>query len=370
MDSLKKKPKFLLPFLHPPGYSSRAETLFRTQSVPEPTASSLSPWPAHTAAAAITTPAREEDKSLLPSNSQCALLTSQLADFLQDLNLALLTIFQENLPDEKHEATQRTLLAAVRTCVQTALPDAQLLVFGSTAANLATRASDLDLALPAPATPAACKALLQDVACALSQEARFEVQEVLSSIRVPIIKLVDRDTGTAVDIGLAHPRSELKNELLRRYVALDARVAPLVMLVKQWCKARRIGQAASGGMNSFASTLMVIAFLQAVRPPVLPNLQSRVDAQTQHRQAAQPLALAEADSSEFLERSEAEQSFMQTVTAFSSFGAANTTSVATLLVDYFDHFAKFQPELACISVRRGGLVDACGYVPGVACLND
>lgn len=61
------------------------------------------------------------------------------------------------------------------------------------------------------------------------------------------------------------------SSLLKEYTLVDARVKPLIRLVKRWAKDCAIGSAATGTWSSYAWTNMGIFYLQAVG--LVPNLQ-------------------------------------------------------------------------------------------------
>lgn len=73
---------------------------------------------------------------------------------------------------------------------------------------------------------------------------------------------------------LCLPQRFVQASLLRTYVSLDGRVAPLLSLIKTWAKARGINDASEHTLNSFGYTLLLIQFLQTRQPPVLPCLQA------------------------------------------------------------------------------------------------
>ena len=75
--------------------------------------------------------------------------------------------------------------------------------------------------------------------------------------------------------------------LLRHYIALDWRVRPLLLFVKFWARQRNVNNALEGTLNSFGFCLMVIHYLQACSPPVLPVLPPLDDATILHLEQEQ-----------------------------------------------------------------------------------
>lgn len=91
---------------------------------------------------------------------------------------------------------------------------------------------------------------------------------------VPIIKFVDTISGCECDINVNNTVGVRNTHLLRAYCGVDSRVRPLVVVVKKWAKTQGINDASQGTLSSYALTLMVIHYLQAVcMPAVVPVLQ-------------------------------------------------------------------------------------------------
>jgi terminal uridylyltransferase len=75
------------------------------------------------------------------------------------------------------------------------------------------------------------------------------------------------------DISLYNVLGRENTRLLALYAGLDDRVKQLGYLVKLFAKICDIGDASKGSLSSYAYLLMVIFYLQQVRPAVLPVLQ-------------------------------------------------------------------------------------------------
>lgn len=76
-----------------------------------------------------------------------------------------------------------------------------------------------------------------------------------------------------MDITLNNDLAVANTSLLRDYAAVDPRLRQLVLLVKHWAKRRRVNDAYTGSLSSYAYCLLAIAHLQQRAPPVLPILQ-------------------------------------------------------------------------------------------------
>ena len=94
----------------------------------------------------------------------------------------------------------------------------------------------------------------------------------LEHATVPIVKLTDDNSGIDSDISVCLTQSVVKTNLIKKYVAIDWRVKPLVLSIKHWVKSRKLTNTHRGDLNSFGFTLMIIHYLQSLSPPILPIL--------------------------------------------------------------------------------------------------
>jgi DNA polymerase sigma len=97
--------------------------------------------------------------------------------------------------------------------------------------------------------------------------------QALTKARIPIVKLVDKRTGLAVDIGVNNLLALENSQLIRDYLSIDPRLRDLCFFVKHWAKRRKINDPYRGTLSSYAYVLMVVHFLQTRQPAVLPCLQ-------------------------------------------------------------------------------------------------
>ncbi|XP_050714977.1 terminal nucleotidyltransferase 4A-like [Eriocheir sinensis] len=90
---------------------------------------------------------------------------------------------------------------------------------------------------------------------------------VLEKTTVPLVKFVHQATGLPVDVSqgseAAVRAAELVRELLRRFPAL----APISLLVRHYLRGLGLAEVFTGGVSSYAVTLMVTSFLQLQIPP-------------------------------------------------------------------------------------------------------
>ncbi|CAK9009597.1 Terminal uridylyltransferase 7 (TUTase 7) (Zinc finger CCHC domain-containing protein 6) [Durusdinium trenchii] len=113
----------------------------------------------------------------------------------------------------------------------------------------------------------------------LERSTVFQVEEVIMTSRVPLIKVNHVQTGVACDIASGNSVALVNTELLRLYATLEPRARALLYAVKFWAKARAICDASQGTLSSYAWTLLVIFFLQQDRVSNVPLNEAKASAE-------------------------------------------------------------------------------------------
>jgi len=222
-------------------------------------------------------------------------------------------------------------------------------VFGSTANGLDTINSDLDLSIHlqdmhgkeiAIIDSSTARKILMKMAREMKKQRYKEVTPVLFA-RVPIVKFRDKTSDIESDISIRNSLSKFKTRLLKMFLKTDRRVKPLVLAVKHWAKSRDIGDAARGSLNMFGYTLLVIQFLQSIKPPILPIVSC-----TPHW--------------------EGNESWKKNPRHYEGLGNDNHMQVGELLISFFEFYRRFNFEDGAISVRAGKptLKSTCHCQPG------
>eukprot|EP01083_Nonionella_stella_P069596 185614_1 len=218
-------------------------------------------------------------------------------------------------------------------------------IFGSMATKLDHIDSDLDISIHLPSD----HELYFDSSDELSMESKqHRIQRILKPIyceiikvpktrngysfnvvflehaTVPIVKLVDENNGLQSDISVCLTQSVIKTKLVKKYVAIDWRVKPLVLSIKHWVKSRKLNNTHRGDLNSFGFTLMIIHYLQSLHPPILPVL----GVKSREPDWVQP-------------------------DKFVGFGTKNSKNIGELFSGFFTYFDnKFKPQIHAISITN------------------
>ena len=154
----------------------------------------------------------------------------------------------------------------VQAAVSALWPAARVHVTGSLASGLYLPDSDVDMTLLGywPQSPPPLLAL-QD---ALLQRgvARPASLKVLDKASVPLVQFVHRDTGVEVDVSLGGEAAVRAAALVAGFRREFTALTPVALFVRYYLKQLKLGQVFTGGISSYAVTLMTTSLLQLQVP--------------------------------------------------------------------------------------------------------
>ncbi|KAG0015789.1 hypothetical protein BGZ81_011525 [Podila clonocystis] len=220
--------------------------------------------------------------------------------------------------------------------------------FGSYVSGLGSDISDADLCITSDNFDrTAPYSNLGNVIAALQSGGMRKLIPLINA-RVPIITFVDPVSKIDCDISFNQVLGVHSSELIRCYAMIDPRVKPLVYNVKALVKAHMINDSSQGSLSSFAYAMMILGFLQAQEPPILPSLQ----AQPKERLTE---LFVQLDHEGKGGRDLIDCSFDHDIDRYRNFGAANTKSVGQLLIEFFEFYCRyFDYRTLEVNVRLGG----------------
>ncbi|KAI9478316.1 MAG: hypothetical protein EXX96DRAFT_243668 [Benjaminiella poitrasii] len=245
------------------------------------------------------------------------------------LSIDIIKLYQELLPTKESYDIRVKFVDLMERLLNNEWPDHDIKanVFGSSVNDLGTSTSDVDLCITTPWNG------LRNVRVLAKLFRKCGMQHVVCVPRakVPIVRLFDPELQISCDINVNNTLALQNTKMIKTYVALDPRVRPLMMTIKNWTKQRMLNDAANGGtLSSYTWTCMIINFLQQREPPILPVLHS-----------------IESDN-------KSEDYFYDDVDKLKGFGSANHESLGGLLFAFFRRFAmEFDYNHQVVSVRQG-----------------
>lgn len=133
------------------------------------------------------------------------------------------------------------------------------------------------------------------------------------------------------------------SELLYMFTQIDDRVQPLVYTIRRWAQTTGITRSAPGGwISNFSLTCLVIFYLQQLRKPVLPTINSLI-------QQARPQDKRESDEERL------PCTFLRDLNVL-QFTKENTDSLNELLFGFFEYYTQADFSEKAISLNNAQLL--------------
>jgi DNA polymerase sigma len=256
---------------------------------------------------------------------------------IEMLNSSFLAIYESLIPPEEEKIKQKKFLTFLEKHVAKEWPEAKLFLYGSCANSFGFTKSDIDVCLTI-GDPDVNKAEVLLKLADILQADNLQNVQALTHARVPIVKMMDPDTGMSCDICVNNLLAVVNTKLLRDYAQIDVRLRQLAFLVKHWAKSRGVNETYRGTLSSYAYVLMCIHFLQQRRPPILPCLQGM-------------------PSTYAVTFETVECSYFDQVGKLHGFGSRNGEGIAELIWGFFRYWAYCHDYANdVISIRTGSII--------------
>uniref|UniRef100_H2ZEL1 polynucleotide adenylyltransferase n=2 Tax=Ciona savignyi TaxID=51511 RepID=H2ZEL1_CIOSA len=150
---------------------------------------------------------------------------------------------------------------------------------------------------------------------------------------VPILKFTDSISGMECDFNVNNLTGIRNTFLLLAYARCDPRVRPMVLCIKEWAHSNDINSAQYGTLSSYALVLMILHYLQNVKPCVIPSLQ----------------AIHEDEFTSFTKV----QTMFEKISNLPVIRSENRSPVSELMKGFFKYFSQFDFVNKVISIRLG-----------------
>ncbi|XQJ24828.1 topoisomerase-related function protein-like protein [Leishmania guyanensis] len=165
-------------------------------------------------------------------------------------------------PTEAEVAMRRYIEKKIGLLVDRLWPGSSVLVYGSMYTHLLLPLSDLDVTLldvPVPVEEA-LSALAKEISNAGLCENAYP--QVILKTKVPLIKFVHKGSLIDVDISVGAVDGKRNSECIVQYMNAYPEALPLILVVKYFVMQRGMHEPYHGGLGSYATTLLVVAFLR------------------------------------------------------------------------------------------------------------
>ncbi|KAJ8907717.1 hypothetical protein NDN08_007823 [Rhodosorus marinus] len=163
--------------------------------------------------------------------------------------------------DAEHQKRLR-LLDRVEEVVKIIWPSAKVVVFGSFATGLYLPSSDIDVCVFESPGKGSTEDL-NTLADELRKKPGFLRRiQVIDKARVPLVKLVDRETNVQCDISFNQESGPNNVAFIRKHIEDFPSLKPLLMVIKCFLQQRNLGEVFRGGLGSYALFLLTLSHLQ------------------------------------------------------------------------------------------------------------
>ena len=162
-------------------------------------------------------------------------------------------------PTPSERAIAEKALEVVHSTLMELFPEARMEVFGSRANGLVLPTSDWDLVM-FNVTPSLTN--MKRIANEFEARGLVKKTDVISSARVPIVKLWEKQSGIQIDLSFEAKSAVLSRALTAEYIARFPALRPLMLVLKYFLVQRGLNDTYSGGVGSFLLLLMVVHVVQ------------------------------------------------------------------------------------------------------------
>ena len=186
---------------------------------------------------------------------------------LQDYNNSVIGLHHEivdfynymmPLPGEKRMRSE--LVSHIRSLVQARIPGSRLEVFGSCSTQTYLPTSDIDLVIFGESGGEPLKLVEEELVSAGLADAK-EIK-LLDKVTVPVIRFTELTTRVRIDISYnMHSGPEAAN-LIKKFIKNYPPLSKLLVVIKQFLLQRDFNEVFSGGLSSYALTLLLVSFMQ------------------------------------------------------------------------------------------------------------
>lgn len=289
----------------------------------------------------------------VPSHPICKHLSDKAkVEFIEQIN----EIFPSITPPPEFADIRAGLLEYLRDIITHNWEGANIDIYGSTGNGLDLRSADIDMSLYMPKDLAMAHSpekgksgapvILAELASIMEQK-NFVILRKILEARVPVIKMQDPISKVQVDVCMNNILAVRNTELLKAYVDLDERFRYVCILVKLWAKRRKLNEAYSGTLSSYAYTLLVIHYFQTLKQPVLPCLQQMVNGKVVPPSNL-PTEMTDNGNNKLY------NTYFDRSVKPATYKCKNTSPVHELLLGFFRYYAyafKYRTDL--VSIRLG-----------------
>ncbi|EGG19854.1 hypothetical protein DFA_06957 [Cavenderia fasciculata] len=263
----------------------------------------------------------------------------------QEINGLLVTAYTVKKCSDKTLSAKESSRNDLFSLLKSQFPKDSFEAYGSFVNGIQLESSDIDVCFKTDintSDPVLRKDLMKSIVTRLynrkSKRSKlrgpYQVERVLDSIKVPIIKFRDLRYNVSYDMCFNNRLAIGNSLLVKSYAEIDERAKQLMLLVKYWASRKDINDASGGTLSSYAWLNMVIFYLQTVQPPVLPSLHANISSKPTNQ-------LVQKDDWKFVDH------------RHTGFVRQNKKTLFQLFYGFFNFYCKFDFTNQLICIRLG-----------------
>ena len=151
------------------------------------------------------------------------------------------------------------LVTRIRSLLQARLPEARLEVFGSCNTQTYLPTSDVDLVIFGSSSGDPLRVMEEELRAAglAGRDIKF-----IDKVTVPILRFTEVTTGVRIDLSYDTQSGPEAASLVKKFIKTYSALPKLLLVIKQFLLQRDFNEVFSGGLSSYALTLLIVNFLQ------------------------------------------------------------------------------------------------------------
>ncbi|KAF8329105.1 uncharacterized protein EI90DRAFT_2924578 [Cantharellus anzutake] len=185
--------------------------------------------------------------------------------FSLSLNLEAASFTRYITPTKVEQKVRHLVIEWIRNEIVRHIPDAEVLVFGSTPVDMYLPSGDIDLVVQSKslAVEGPPRSNITRIADILrSTDMALGEVRIFASAKIPILKFVSRHGKFSIDISVNVSNGVAAASIIRDFIRDIPGVKPLSLIVKCFLRSRDANEVYRGGLSSYLVVCMVIYFFQ------------------------------------------------------------------------------------------------------------
>lgn len=179
------------------------------------------------------------------------------------LNKEVESVVKYLLPTDQEIKLRKWIFLQVQKAAKVLWPSSTVHMFGSFSTRLFIPTSDVDIVVILPErTQVKLNSCLELLHSSIQNFVRFSFSKIRKNAKVPIINFVEQRTGLEVDVNINASSGLDSCLIITSFIRQCPAVSPLNMILKHFLELNDLNKVYTGGLSSYALTLLIVNFLQ------------------------------------------------------------------------------------------------------------